>query len=302
MPIRLAETYWYTPPMLSHLKPKLIAYAQLMRLHRPIGILLLLWPTLWALWIAGAGHPSLKNVIIFVLGTAIMRSAGCVINDIADRKFDGLVARTKMRPLITGAVTVKSALILFFILLACAFILVLMLNRLAILLAFVGAAVAIIYPFTKRITHLPQLVLGVAFAWGIPMAFAAEQNAIPSVAWFIFFITWLWIIVYDTEYAMTDRADDIGIGIKSTAILFGKYDRLIIGLIQLTILFLLFVLGLFLSFGAFYYLALFFGALLFLYHQYLIKDREPAKCFKAFLNNSWFGMVIFFGIALSYIV
>lgn len=285
--------------MLSQLKTKLIAYAQLMRLHRPIGILLLLWPTLWALWIAGRGHPSLRNVIVFILGTVIMRSAGCVINDIADRKFDGGVARTKMRPLVTGVVAVKEALVLFFSLVLVAFILVLFLNKLSILLAFVGLVVAIIYPFTKRFTHLPQLVLGVAFAWGIPMAFAAELNTVPSIAWFIFFITWLWIIVYDTQYALTDRADDIGIGIKSTAILFGKYDRLIIGLLQLVVLFLLVMLGFILSFGVFYYLALFFGALLFIYQQYLIKNREPARCFKAFLNNNWFGLVVFLGILLN---
>ena len=283
------------------MKSKLIAYAQLMRLHRPIGILLLLWPTLWALWIAGEGRPALKNLIIFVLGTVIMRSAGCVINDIADRDFDGHVARTKMRPLVSGVVSVQEALILFFILILLAFILVLFLNKLAIVLAFVGLAVAIIYPFTKRITHLPQLVLGVAFAWGVPMAFAAEQNTVPAIAWFIFLITWLWIVVYDTEYAMTDRADDLLIGIKSTAILFGKYDRVILGILQGIILVLLLLLGIILQFNFIYYIAWVISASIFIYHQYLIKNREPAKCFQAFLNNNWFGAVIFLGILLNFL-
>lgn len=275
---------------------KLFFYIRLMRLNKPIGIFLLLWPTLWALWIAGHGTPDLKIVLIFISGVVLMRSAGCIINDIADRNFDGHVARTRERPLVTGAVTVKGALVLFASLAVIAFLLVLQLNTLTIALSFVAVALAIVYPFVKRFSYLPQLVLGAAFAWSVPMAFAAQTNSVPALAWLVYLIALLLPVMYDTIYAMVDREDDLQVGVKSTAILFGKYDVYIVGMLQAIIVLLFLFLGMLLHFGIIFYSTVFIATLLFIYQLYLIRDREPAKCFQAFLNNNWVGLVIFLGI------
>jgi 4-hydroxybenzoate polyprenyltransferase len=276
-------------------------FVELMRLNKPIGIFLVMWPTLWALWLASAGKPNKIVVFIFVLGCMLMRSAGCVINDIVDRRFDGFVTRTRNRPLPAEKISVRAAYMLFFSLLLCAFLLVLLLNKLTILLAFVGAVLAMSYPFLKRVTHLPQVGLGVAFSWGVPMAFAAATNTISSQAWLVFFTAFLWPIMYDTLYAMVDRVDDVKIGIKSTAILFGKADRLFVGLLQIIFLLLLCWVGHVFQLNLFYYLSLVVVGILFIYQQILIKDRLPKKCFKAFLNNNWVGGVIFLGIIMSYV-
>jgi 4-hydroxybenzoate polyprenyltransferase len=281
--------------MLKKMTERLFVYARLMRMHRPIGTLLLLWPTLWALWIAGQGHPNPFISLIFVLGVFVMRSAGCVINDYADRDFDGHVARTKDRPLVTGEATPKEALSLFCILILIAFGLVLFLNYFTILLAPIGLILASIYPFAKRYTYWAQAVLGVAFAWAIPMAFAAQINHVPPIAWLLYLMTVLWTIVYDTQYAMVDREDDKKIGIKTTALLFGQYDRLIIGLFQSIVLGLLALIGYLQHFGVFYYICLLGAAGFAGYQQYLIRTRQPSLCFKAFLNNNWFGLVIWLG-------
>jgi 4-hydroxybenzoate polyprenyltransferase len=272
---------------------------QLMRFDRPIGTLLLLWPTLWALWIAGEGSPSWNVVVIFVLGTIIMRAAGCVINDYADRHFDGHVERTRSRPLALGLVTPKQALGLFTILCLLAFCLVLLTNPLTIKLAFGGVFLAVCYPFMKRYTHLPQIVLGAAFSWAIPMAFAAETGGLPSEVWLIYIANLLWTVVYDTFYAMVDRPDDVRIGIKSTAILFGHNDRLITGVLQLMVMLALILVGVRFQLGFFYFAGVTAAAGLFAYQQYLIRYRDRQDCFRAFLNNNWVGMVIFIGIVLD---
>lgn len=273
-------------------------YFQLMRLHKPIGILLLLWPTLWALFIAANDFPSIKNIFIFVFGVILMRSAGCVINDIADRNFDAHVARTKSRPITAKKIKPKNAFILFIFLCTAAFFLVLFTNKLTILLSFVAVIIAIIYPFMKRYTYWPQLVLGIAFSFSIPMAFAAEINYIPSVALLMMLINILWTILYDTEYAMIDRADDITIGIKSTAILFGKFDRVMIGCLQCSVIILLFFLGFMLSLSYIYFCSIFVCILLFAYQQTLMTKHEPEKCMCAFLNNQWIGLLVFLGIVI----
>lgn len=271
-----------------------------MRFHKPIGIFLLLWPTLWALWVAAKGVPPLSILILFVLGTALMRAAGCVINDIADRRFDRHVQRTRERPLTSGKLTLRAALFLFIFLYAIAFALVCLMNALTIELAIAAAAIAMIYPFTKRFTHWPQLILGLAFSSGILMAFAAITGTIPAIAWLMFAANVLWTITYDTEYAMADRLDDIHIGVKSTALLFGKNDRFIIGTLQLFVLGLLTVMGLWLQMHWTFYLSLIIAAFIFLYHQRLIANRDPESCFKAFLNNNWVGFALFLGIVFSY--
>ncbi|WP_111655369.1 4-hydroxybenzoate octaprenyltransferase [Isoalcanivorax indicus] len=286
---------------LQHRAPRLWPWLQLMRLDRPIGTLLLLWPTLWAVWIAGAGSPSARTIIVFTLGVIVMRAAGCVINDYADRHFDGHVARTQARPLATGALRGRDALMLFAGLMAIALILVLQLNRFTFYLAFGGAALAIIYPFMKRFTFLPQLFLGAAFAWAIPMAFAAETEAVPAAAWLIFVAKLLWTVAYDTQYAMCDREDDLKVGIKSTAILFGEADRLIIGVLQALTLWPLWLLGRGLDFGWTWYLGLAVAAGLFVYQQWLIRERQPDGCFRAFLNNQWVGAALFAGLWLQYL-
>jgi 4-hydroxybenzoate polyprenyltransferase len=277
------------------------AYGRLMRLHRPIGSFLLLWPTLWALWLATAGRPTPKLFMVFVAGVFVMRAAGCIVNDYADRKYDPHVMRTRERPLATGEVSVVEAAILFVILGLMAFGLVLLLNPLCIELAFVGLALAVSYPFMKRYTYLPQPYLGLAFGWGIPMAFAAAQGTVPDVAWLIFIANILWSTVYDTLYAMVDRTDDLKIGVKSTAILFGSLDKKIIGILQVLLLGNLVMIGTRMELGAAYYVGLGVAACFALWQQRLIRRREPAKCFEAFLNNNWFGVSVFSGIVLNYI-
>jgi 4-hydroxybenzoate polyprenyltransferase len=278
---------------------KTIPYLRLMRFHKPIGILLLLWPTLWALWIAAQGKPKIGILMVFVLGVVLMRAAGCVINDVVDRHWDGYVARTKRRPLVTGEVSVHGAIILFIILLMLAFILVLTLNKLTIALAFIAAILAVIYPFLKRFTNLPQVGLGFAFSFGVPMAFAAQIDHVPLGGWVLFLATILWTIAYDTQYALADREDDLKIGVKSTAILFAQYDRLAIALIQLSMLMIFLWVGVWLAFSIWFYLGLLGALVLMIYQQYLIRDRNPGRCLRAFLNNNWVGLVIFSGIALQ---
>jgi 4-hydroxybenzoate polyprenyltransferase len=273
-------------------------YFRLMRLHKPIGILLLLWPTLWALWLAANGLPDIKIFIIFVLGVVIMRSAGCVINDIADRDIDKHVKRTAMRPITAGQITVKSAVILSILLLCIAFILVLQLNLLTIKLSLIAVGLAVLYPFTKRWTYWPQLFLGAAFAMAVPMAYAAQINHLPLSCWIIYTIAVLWPIMYDTEYAMVDREDDINIGIKSTAITLGKYDVLAVALMQLLIIILWIMLGIMHHLRLWYFTGVIFAACLFIKQFFLICDRNPEQCYKAFINNQWVGLVIFLGIAI----
>lgn len=282
------------------IKEKFMQYLLLMRLHKPIGILLLLWPTLWALWLASAGKPDVLVLAIFIAGVILMRSAGCVINDFADRHFDRHVARTRERPLTAGKVSARGAIFLFCILSLCAFLLVLLLNRLTIELALVGAALAVVYPFMKRYTHLPQAGLGAAFSWGVPMAFAAQTGTVPAAAWVVFFTALLWPLVYDTMYAMVDREDDIKLGLKSTAILFAENDTLIIGLLQIGFLAGLLYTGFLFKLKLPYYLSLIVAGGFFIHQRRLIKDRNPQNCFKAFLNNNWVGLVIFAGIVGSY--
>jgi 4-hydroxybenzoate polyprenyltransferase len=274
-------------------------YCILMRLNKPIGILLLLWPTLWALWLAHRGLPGYKILGIFIAGVVLMRSAGCVINDFADRHFDAHVKRTATRPLATGSIHPRRAILLFVMLTLIAFILVLLLNEYTILLAFVGALLAVAYPFMKRFTHLPQVGLGLAFSWGVPMAFAAENNTIPYSAWVLFFTAILWPVIYDTMYAMTDRDDDVKIGLKSTAILFAGYDRLIIGVLQGLFLLGLVYVGVLFKLSNYYNVSLVIVAGFFVYQQILIKNRDRQRCFQAFLNNHWVGLVIFVGILLG---
>ena len=277
-------------------------YWRLMRFDRPIGILLLLWPTWWALLLAGAGRPSLKNALIFTAGVVIMRAAGCVMNDIADRDFDPHVARTRNRPLAAGEVSLRGALIAFAALMLLAFLLVLLTNALTVKLALVGALLAAAYPFFKRFTHLPQVVLGIAFGWGIPMAFAAETGVVPVVAWWLLAVNTVWSVVYDTEYAMVDRADDLEVGIKSTAILFGRRDVPIVGGLMVAMLVLLTLTGQRAGLGWPWYLGVLGAAGLFAWQLRLIRGREPAACFRAFLNNSWAGLSIFLGLLLHFVV
>jgi 4-hydroxybenzoate polyprenyltransferase len=279
---------------------RLYQYALLMRLHRPIGILLLLWPTLWALFFAGHGYPDVLVTTVFVLGVILMRSAGCVINDYADRHIDPHVHRTHDRPIAAGRVSTREALILFIILCVVAFGLVLLMNLLTIALSVVAALLAASYPFMKRYTHWPQVYLGVAFGWSIPMAFAAQTNSIPLIVWWLFITNVLWTVAYDTMYAMVDREDDLVIGVKSTAILFGQADKMIIAGLQISVLLLLLWIGQHENLGILYYLGLLVASGLAIYQQWLIKDRNPQQCFQAFLNNNWFGAAIFAGIAAHY--
>ncbi len=279
---------------------KLYQYILLMRLNRPIGIYLLLWPTLWGLWIAGNGYPDVMVTVIFIFGVVLMRSAGCVINDYADRHIDPHVSRTSDRPLAAKRVTESEALVLFAILCLIAFGLVLLLNILTIMLSMIAVFLAITYPFMKRYTHLPQAYLGMAFGWSIPMAFAAQTGEVPILAWWLFAANLLWTIAYDTLYAMVDREDDLVVGVKSTAILFGKADKIIVAGLDIGVLLILFWIGQQLQFGNLYNLGLLAGLGLVTYQQWLIKDRNPALCLQAFLNNHWFGAVIFIGIAGNY--
>lgn len=279
---------------------RLQQYLKLMRFDKPIGIFLLLWPTLWALWIAAEGVPDTPVLVVFVAGVVLMRAAGCVINDYADREIDSQVRRTRERPITSGKISPKAALILFAALCLIAFALVLTMNLLTIMLSFVAAFLAATYPFMKRYTYLPQVYLGAAFGWAVPMVFAAQTGAVPNVAWLLFIATVLWATAYDTMYAMVDRVDDLRIGVKSTAILFGEADRAIIGLLQALFFVVLLIVGEQLEMGLFYYGGLGVAGLSALYQQYLIRDRNILRCFRAFLNNNTFGAVIFIGIALHY--
>ena len=284
------------------MKNRLTQYSRLMRLDRPIGIFLLMWPMLWALWIASEGSPNPLVLLVFASGVVLMRSAGCVINDYADRNYDPHVERTRNRPIAAGRVSPGEALTLFAVLCLTAFGLVLLMNRLTILLSFVGVVLAALYPFMKRFTHLPQVFLGAAFGWAVPMVFAAQTGAVPKVAWLLFVATVLWATAYDTMYGMVDREDDLKIGVKSTAILFGEADRAIIATIQLLLLAALLMVGQTASLGGYYYFGLLLASGLALYQQYLIRERQPKACFQAFLNNNWFGAAVFTGLVLDYLV
>ena len=277
-------------------------YARLMRLHRPIGIFLLMWPALWAVWLAGAGKPNPVILAIFVAGVVLMRSAGCVINDYADREFDPHVARTRDRPLAAGRVSTAEAMTLFVILCLISLVLVLQLNRLTIYLSFVGLFLAVSYPFMKRYTHLPQFYLGMAFGWAIPMAFAAELGTVPVTGWLMFAANIAWSVAYDTAYAMVDRADDVKIGVKSTAILFGTHDRTMVGVFHIIFLVLMLGVGVLADCRLPYYIGLAAAAGLAMYEQGLIAAREPQACFRAFLHNNWIGAAVFAGLVVSYLV
>ena len=276
-------------------------YLLLIRLNRPIGIFLLLWPTLWGLWIASEGFPNTKILVVFLFGVFLIRSAGCILNDIIDKDFDKFVARTQNRPLASDKLSSIEAFIVAISLIFIAFLLVLTTNTLTVQLSFVAIILAGTYPFLKRHTYLPQFFLGLTFGWSIPMAFAATTNSIPKIAWLLLIANILWTVVYDTIYAMIDREDDLKIGIKSTAILFDDADRFIIGLIQSLVLIALIVIGQQASLNTIYYFSLIIGGCLFLYQLYLIRNREQKKCMQAFLNNNWFGLVVFIGLFINYL-
>lgn len=281
---------------------RLQQYYLLARFDKPIGILILLWPALWALWVASDGKPDLFVLFIICSGVVLMRAAGCVINDYADREFDSKVERTKQRPIATGKVSPKEALIVFVVLCLVALMLVLQLNRMTVMLSFVAAFLAASYPFMKRYTQLPQAYLGIAFGFAVPMSFSAQTNTIPMVAWVMYLAVMLWALVYDTMYAMCDKEDDLKIGVKSTAILFGEKDREIMGVLQIVITVLLIIVGLIQQLGLFYYGGIAIASGLSIYQQKLIFHREKSLCFKAFLNSNYFGMVVFVGLVLDYLM
>jgi len=285
-----------------NLKQKWDVYSRLTRIDRPIGTLLLLWPCLMALMLAAGGMPDLKVLVIFIIGVVIMRACGCIINDYADRDLDSFVERTRSRPLASGEISTKEALILFVILGLSAFGLVLLLNGLVVKLSVVGIILTIIYPFTKRITNMPQMFLGIVWSWSIPMANAAQTGEVPMEAWWLFAANWCWTVAYDTMYAMVDRDDDLKVGIKSTAILFGKYDRQIIGLFQLAALACFIAAGWSADRGLLYGLGILTFVGFSTYQQMLIFDRERAPCFKAFLNNNWAGLALFVGLGADYLI
>ena len=307
---RIAERWrWYAfrvrfHPWTIHELPRILGglqeYARLMRLDRPIGIWLLLWPTLWALWISSRGKPNPRIFIIFVAGTVLMRSAGCAVNDYADRSFDPHVARTKDRPLAAGRISTLEALMLFALLSMTALMLALQLNKSTLLLAVAGGFLAVSYPFIKRFLAVPQMYLGVTFGWGIPMAFMAQYEQVPRVAWLLLLANVLWVTVYDTMYAMVDRDDDLKIGVRSTAILFGDSDRHIIAVLQIMTLLSLYLVGGIIHMGYWYDAGLWAGAAFFVYQLWLIRGRDREACFRAFLNNNYFGMAVFIGMALEY--
>lgn len=278
---------------------KWLAYCRLMRIDKPIGSLLLLWPTLWALWLAGGGMPTIRILLVFVAGVFLMRAAGCVVNDYADRHVDGHVKRTASRPLPSGAVGETESKVLFVILVLASFGLVLTLNMMTIWLSVAALALAWIYPFMKRVTHLPQVVLGAAFGWSIPMAYAAVSEALPLTCWLLLLANICWTVAYDTLYAMVDRDDDLRIGVKSTAILFGRHDRLIVGLLQVVTLLLLLLIGYLMQLSVAFYWSLLLAGALFMHQQRLIVRRERDACFQAFLNNNYVGLVLFLGIFLA---
>lgn len=287
----------------DHIQARLADYARLLRLDRPIGSLLLLWPTYWALWLAADGFPGIGNFIVFTLGVFLMRAAGCAINDFADRKVDRHVKRTRDRPLTSGRIEAWEAVALFAGLCLVAFLMVVLFtNTLTLYLSFGGVILAFIYPFMKRYTHLPQLFLGAAFSWAIPMAWAAEAGEVTRMAWLLFTANLLWTVAYDTFYAMVDRDDDIKIGIKSTAILFGDADRAVIAILQALVVLILVMVGQQAELGVFYYLGLVAMACLFVFQQHLARFREREGCFKAFLNNNWAGFAVFSGLLVDLIV
>ncbi len=286
----------FAPELISQLRN----YGKLMRIDKPIGIWLLLWPTLWALWLAGEGSPEQGLFVVFMLGVVVMRSAGCVLNDFVDRKIDPYVERTRTRPIASGAVAPLEALILFTALGLVAVGLATMLNRPAQLLAIVGAVLTVAYPFIKRFISIPQFILGAAFGWAVPMAFAAQTGETPELAWLVFGTAMIWAVIYDTFYAMVDREDDLKVGVKSTAILFGEVDLFVIAGLQALMLLALLLIGLRANLGLWYYLSIAVAAALMAYHLWLARDRQPAGCFAAFLHNHYIGMVVFIGIALHY--
>ncbi len=289
-------------PFLYRIQRRIEEYALLARLDRPIGTWLLMWPALWGLWIAGAGRPQPKVLMVFVAGVFVMRAAGCVINDYADRNIDPHVRRTRDRPLAARRVAPREALCLFAGLITVALYLVTRLDFLTIKLAFIGAAMTISYPFVKRIFPMPQLYLGISFGgWSVPMAFAAESGSVPRVAWVLYIAAVMWAAIYDTMYAMVDREDDLKVGVKSSAILFADMDKLLIGVMQAMMLFALVLAGRSMKFGQWYDAGVVAAGLLFLYQQWLIRKREPAGCLKAFFNNQYVGAVIFVGIMLQYL-
>jgi len=285
----------------SVIQSKWQAYCHLMRIDKPIGTLLLLWPTLWALWLAGGGVPSPSVLLVFVLGVFLMRAAGCVVNDYADRAFDGHVKRTAGRPMPSGRVSEKEAKILFVSLVLVSFALVLTLNAMTIWLSLAALALAWVYPFMKRVTNLPQVVLGAAFGWSIPMAYAAVSESLPLSCWLLFLANICWTVAYDTLYAMVDRDDDVKIGIKSTAVLFGRHDKLIVGLLQFATLLLMLWVGYLMQLGGAFYWSLLLAGALFIHQQKQVAGRDRDACFRAFLNNNYVGLVLFIGIALSYV-
>lgn len=285
----------------SVIQSKWQAYCHLMRIDKPIGTLLLLWPTLWALWLAGGKVPSPSVLLVFVLGVFLMRAAGCVVNDYADRAFDGHVKRTAGRPMPSGRVSEKEAKILFVSLVLVSFALVLTLNAMTIWLSLAALALAWVYPFMKRVTNLPQVVLGAAFGWSIPMAYAAVSESLPLSCWLLFLANICWTVAYDTLYAMVDRDDDLKIGIKSTAVLFGRHDKLIVGLLQFATLFLMLWVGYLMQLGGAFYWSLLLAGALFIHQQKQVAGRDRDACFRAFLNNNYVGLVLFIGIALSYV-
>jgi len=278
------------------------AYVRLLRLDRPIGIWLLLWPTLWALWLASDGRPDGGVLLVFLVGTVVMRSAGCIINDFADRQIDLHVARTRDRPLATGEVSIAPAITLFAVLMLIGLGLVLLLNPLTRVLAVLGAAVTVAYPFAKRYIAAPQFVLGLAFSWGVPMAFAAQLNTVPRLGWLLFVVTIAWVVMYDTQYAMADRPDDVKLGVKSTAILFGDLDKAFVSGLQLLLLLGLLLIGHSAGRGAWYLGGVGAAAVFMLYQQYLIREREPERCFAAFLNNAWLGLSVLVGLVVDFIL
>ncbi|NNA20535.1 4-hydroxybenzoate octaprenyltransferase [Pseudomonas lundensis] len=285
---------------LNRLNPRAWDFIQLTRMDKPIGIYLLLWPTLWALWIAAKGVPSLSNLLIFVFGVILTRAGGCVINDFADRKVDGHVKRTEQRPLVSGKISSKEALVFFALLMGVSFLLVLCTNATTIWLSFGGLALAASYPFMKRYTYYPQVVLGAAFSWGMPMAFTAETGSLPAAAWLLYIANLLWTVAYDTYYAMTDCEDDLKIGVKSTAILFGDADRVINLSLQGLALGCLWLAGTHFELGGWFHLGLLVAAGCFVWEFWYTRDRDPQRCFKAFLHNHWAGLAIFVGIVLNY--
>ncbi|WP_397455378.1 4-hydroxybenzoate octaprenyltransferase [Pseudomonas versuta] len=285
---------------LNRLNPRAWDFIQLTRMDKPIGIYLLLWPTLWALWVAAKGVPSLSNLLIFVFGVILTRAGGCVINDFADRKVDGHVKRTEQRPLVSGKISSKEALVFFALLMGISFLLVLCTNAPTIWLSFGGLALAASYPFMKRYTYYPQVVLGAAFSWGMPMAFTAETGSLPAAAWLLYIANLLWTVGYDTYYAMTDREDDLKIGVKSTAILFGDADRMIILTLQGLALGCLLLASTHFELGGWFHLGLLVAAGCFVWEFWYTRDRDPQRCFKAFLHNHWAGLAIFVGIVLNY--